>query len=322
MRRFFLLRLVFTACVAFTVYGAAAQTYPVRPIRIIVPLAPGGGNDAIARQLGHKLTETLGQPVLVDNRPGGGSVIASEIVTKAPADGHTLYLVSTSFTAAPALQSKLPFDTLRDFAPLTRLAVVPGTLTLHASLPVKSVRELLALAKSRPGQVTFGSAGIGSGSHMGGELFRIMSGTELVHVAYKGSALVTTALLSGEVMLSFSNPISALPHVKSGRLRMIGVTSGERWPLLPQVPAISESVKGYEVLIWQGMVVAAATPQPIVTRLHRELTTAMSAPDVVERLASDLSRPRLEQPGEFGAFLKGEIEKWGRIIKSAGIRPH
>lgn len=301
---------------------ATAQSFPSRSLRIVVPLAPGGGNDALARQLGQKLSESLGQAIVVDNRPGGGSVIASEIVTKAPPDGHTLYLVSTSFTAAPALQQKLPYDTLRDFAPVTRLAVVPGALTVHASLPVKSVRDLVALARARPAQITFGSAGIGTGSHLGGELFRITSATDLVHVPYKGSALVTTALLSGEVMLSFSNPISALPHVKTGRLRILGVTSGKRWPLLPQAPAIAETVKDYEVLIWQGMVVAAATPQAVLARLHRELNVAMSAPDVVDRLAADLARPLVEEPKAFTAFLKAEIDKWGRVIRAAGIRPH
>ena len=198
---------------------AVSQSYPAKPLRIIVPLAPGGGNDAVARLVGQKLSESLGQAVIVENRAGGGGVIASEIVARAPADGYTLYLVSTSFTAAPALQQKLPFDTLKDFAPITRLSTVPGALTVHASMPVKTVQQLLALAKARPGEITYGSAGVGSGSHFAGELFKLASGAKLLHVPYKGSSLVTTALLSGEIMLSFGNPISAMPHVKAGRLR-------------------------------------------------------------------------------------------------------
>ncbi|HEV7799429.1 MAG TPA: tripartite tricarboxylate transporter substrate binding protein, partial [Burkholderiales bacterium] len=272
---------------AFALLTAAApqsghtQTYPTKPLRIIVPLAPGGGNDTVARLVGQKLSENIGQTVIVENRAGGGGVIASEIVAKAPADGYTLYLVSTSFTAAPALQAKLPFDTLKDFTPITRLSTVPGALTVHASMPVKSVQQLLALAKARPGEITYGSAGIGSGSHFAGELFKLASGADLLHVPYKGSSLVTTALLSGEIMLSFSNPVSAMPHVKAGRLRILGVTSAQRWPLLPQFPSVAEAgVRGYELLIWNGMAAPAGTPQPILARLHRELASVMGQQEV------------------------------------------
>ncbi|HYC49274.1 MAG TPA: tripartite tricarboxylate transporter substrate binding protein [Burkholderiales bacterium] len=315
------------AIVAFTLSTllpaphVGAQQYPTKPIRIIVPLAPGGGNDTVARLVGQKLSDALGQPVIVENRPGGGGVIASEIVARSAPDGYTLYLVSTSFTAAPALQSKLPFDTLRDFAPITRLSTVPGALTVHASMPVKSVRQLLALAKARPGEVTYGSAGIGSGSHFAGELFKIASGVNILHVPYKGSALVTNALLSGEVMVGFGNPISALPHVQSGRLRILGVTSARRWPLLPQFATVAESgVPGYEQLIWNGISVVAGTPQPIVARIHAELARAIAAPDIVSQLSKNGSQPRIEKPEEFAAFLRNEIARWQRVVQSSDIR--
>ena len=312
---------IFALCAAALPRVAAAQTYPAKPLRIIVPLAPGGGNDTVARLVGGKLSETLGQAVIVENRAGGGGIIASDAVAKSAPDGYTLYLVSTSFTAAPALHHKLPFDTFKDFAPITRLATVPGAITVHASMPVKTVRDLLALARARPGEITYGSAGIGSGSHFGGELLKLASGVNLLHVPYKGSALVTTALLSGEVMLGFSNPISALPHVKSRRLRILAVTSAERWPLLPQFPSAAQSgVPGYEQLIWNGMAVPGATPQPIVERLHRELAKVMSMQDIIDRLAADGSRPRIEQPSEFGAFLKDEVAKWQRVVKASEIK--
>jgi tripartite-type tricarboxylate transporter receptor subunit TctC len=298
-----------------------AQAYPIKPLRIVVPLAPGGGNDTVARLVGAKLSERVGQPVVVENRTGGGGIIASEIVARAAADGHTLYLVSTSFTAAPALHEKLSFDTLQDFAPITRLSTVPGALTVHVSMPVQSVKQLLALAKSRPGEVTYGSAGIGSGSHFAGELFKLASGANLLHVPYKGSALVTTALLSGEIMVSFGNPISALPHIKAGRLRVLGVTSAQRWPLLPQFPSVAESgVPGYEQLIWNGMAVPAGTPQPVIERLHRELAHIMTLKDVTDRMASDGSLPRIEKPEEFRAFLANEIERWRRVVRAGDIK--
>jgi len=309
-------------CAAAAIAAAAhAQDYPAKPLRLIVPLAPGGGNDTTARLVGRKLTESIGQQVVVENRPGGAGAIAGELVARAPADGYTLYLASTTFTSTPALVQKLPFDTLRDFAPITRLAVVPGALIVHASLPVKSVKDVVALARARPGQVTFGSAGMGSGSHLGGELFKLLARADIVHVPYKGSALVTTALLSGEVMTAFTNPISSLPHVKAGRIRNLGVTSAERWPLFPDVATISESgVPGYELLIWNGIVVRSGTPASIIERLHKELVSAISTPDVVKHLAADGSRPMVLSSEDFGAFLRNEVAKWDKVARAAGLR--
>jgi tripartite-type tricarboxylate transporter receptor subunit TctC len=311
--------LVAVLCLVAAAPQAFAQTYPSKPIRIIVPLAPGGGNDNIARLVGAKLGESMGQPVVVEHRTGGGGVIASEIVARAPADGYTLYLISTSFTAAPALHRKLPFDTVKDFAPITRLGVIPGAITVHSSLPVRSIKELLALAKARPGEITYGTAGVGSGSHLAGELFKIATGVNLLHVPYKGSALVTTALLSGEVMLGFSNPFSSMPHVKAGKLRVLAVTSAERWPLLPQFPSAAEAgARGYEHLLWHGMAAPAGIPQPILTRLHAELAKAITSADMIERLAAEGSRPKIDKPDEFAAFIRNEIARWQQVIKTSG----
>jgi tripartite-type tricarboxylate transporter receptor subunit TctC len=307
-------------CIAALSVPAVAQNYPIRSIRLIVPLAPGGGNDTAARVVGHRLAEAMGQQVVVDNRPGGGGVVASEIVAKAPPDGYTLYLVSTSFTVAPALHKDLPFDSLRDFTPITRVTIAPGSLIVHRSLPVKSVREVIALARARPGQITFGSAGLGSGSHVGGELFNMLAGVKLLHVPYKGSALATTAVLSGEVSVAFTNPTASTPHIKSGRLKMIAVTTAKRWPLLPDVPTIAESgVPGYEIIIWNGLAAPTGTPQPVLVRLHRELTQILNAPELAELLAADGSRPIVESPQSFADFLKNEITKWMKVARQAGM---
>ena len=298
----------------------SAQDYPTKTIRLIVPLAPGGGNDTAARVVGHKLGEALGQQVVVDNRPGGGSVSASEIAARAPADGHTLYLFSTNVTVAPALHKKLSFDTLKDFAPITRLTIAPGALIVHPSVPVKTVRDVIALAKTKPGEITFASAGLGSGSHLGGELFNMLAGVSLLHVPYKGSALATASVLGGETSVAFTNPIGALPHIKAGRLRMIAVTTAQRWPLLPGLPTIAESgVPGYEIIIWNGLAAPAATPRPVLDRLHRELMRVLAMPELNELLAADGSRTYAETAQAFAAFIKYEVEKWINGIAQARL---
>lgn len=302
------------------VSAASELTYPSKPIRILVGASPGGGADTVARVIAHKLGESVAQQVIVDNRPGGGGVIASEIAAKAAPDGHTLYLVTIAFTAASSLQRGLPYDALRDFAAITLVAVAPGALIVHPSLRVNSVGDVIALARAKPGQITFGSGGIGSASHLGGELFKLLTGVDMMHVPYKGSSLVATSLLSGETAVAFSNPVSYSPHVKAGRLRMLAVTTAERWPLLPDVPSIAEAgVRGYELVIWQGMVVPAATPAAVIARLHRELTQIMRAPELAERIGADGSRPMTESPQQFAAFLSNEMAKWAKVAKAAGI---
>lgn len=297
------------------------QDYPARPVRIIVPFVAGGGSDFVARVVGQKLGEGLGQQVLVDYRPGGGSVIASETVARSAPDGHTLYLAGTTFVTAPTLQKKLSFDPYKDFAPVSRVSVTPGLLLSHPSVPVRTVRELVALAKKHPGALTFGSAGVGSASHLAGELFKMLAGLDMLHIPYKGSSQVSTSLISGEISLALVNPVSTLPHVKAGRLRVLAVTTAERSPLVPEVPTIAESgVPGYENAIWTGMLAPAATPKPIITRLHEELVKTLHAPEVVERLASDGARPHPEDPARFATYLRSEIEKMAKVIRRAGIR--
>jgi len=247
-------------------------------------------------------------------------VIASEIVVNAAADGHVLYLVSTAFTVAPALHQSLRFDPLRDFAPISRVSIAPGALIVHPSLPVTSVKSLIDLARAKPDRITYSSSGPGSGSHLGGALFGMLAGVKLVHVPYKGSALASAAVLSGEVAVAFTNPTSSLPHVRAGRLRMIAVTTAERWPLLPELPTIAESgVPGYEILIWNGLVARTGTPQTAMTRLHRELMQILREPDVIGHFANDGSRPQAESPQAFEAFLEREIAKWKKVVPKAGI---
>ncbi len=303
--------------------AGVAQTYPERTVRLIVPLATGGGNDAAARVIAGELGQRLGHQVVVDNRPGGGSIIASQLVVNAPADGHTLYLVSTAFSLAQILQSKLPFDSFRDFAPLSRVGISPGGLIVHPSLPVFKVKDLVAMAKARPGEVTFGSSGLGGGSHLGGELFNLMANVKLTHVPYKGSAMATTSVLSGETQVAFNNPTSSLPHVKAGRLRLVAVTTAKRWPLLPETPTIAEAgVSGYEHVIWNGLSVRAGTPQPIVDRLHKELMEVLKTPLARELLARDGALPAPESPQSFARFLADEHRKWGPVVRRAGITTH
>lgn len=299
---------------------AFAQSYPDRPIRLIVPLAPGGGNDAAARLVAGELGKRLGQQVVVDNRPGGGSIIASQLVLSQPADGHTLYIFSTNVSMAPLLRAKMPFDTLRDFAPLSRIGISPGGLIVHPSLPVHKVRDLVALAKARPGEITFGSSGPGGGSHLGGELFNLLARVKLLHVPYKGSAMATMSVLSGETYVAFNNPTSSLPHIRAGRLRLVAVTTAQRWPLLPGTPTIDESgVHGYEHLIWNGLAVRSGTPQAVFDRIYTELVEVLKSPQIAELLARDTALPSPETPQAFMRFLDGEQKKWRPVIRQAGI---
>jgi tripartite-type tricarboxylate transporter receptor subunit TctC len=317
------------ACAALLVAASGAHAADSaknlfqRPLRILVPFAPGGGQDTTARLLGAKMSELLGQQVIVDNRPGGAGIIAAETALKAPPDGHTMYLASTSFVVTPSLQKSLPYDTLKDFAPIMRVSSTPGTLVVHASLPVRNVRELVALAKSKPGELTFGSAGVASNSHLSGELFKVLAGVDMVHVPYKGSALATNALLSGETAVGFSNAIATLPQVRAGRLRLLAVTPAQRSRLLPDVPTIAEAgVPGFENVIWSGVVVNSATPKPAQAALHEAISRTLDLPDVKERLARDGSEPFAgDTPAQYGAFIAREIEKWRKVVQRAGIKP-
>jgi tripartite-type tricarboxylate transporter receptor subunit TctC len=296
----------------------AAQTYPTKPIRIIAPFAPGGATDILARLVGQRLTETVGQ-AFVENRAGGGSVIGTELAAKAPPDGHTLLMVSTSTVTLPALQRKLPYDTLRDLAPVTQLVASPNVLVVHPSLPVKSVRELIALARSRPNQIAYGSGGNGTSTHLGAEILGLTAGVRMTHVPFKGANPSTIAVLSGEVAWQMSAILSTMPFIKAGRLRPIAVSSARRSPVLPEVPPVADTLPGFEASPWTGVSVPAGTPKEIVARLQQEIAKGFNAGETRERLLRDGNEVVTSTPEEFDAFFRAQMAKWGKVIRDANI---
>ena len=305
-----------TACFAA---GAAAQTYPVKPVRIVVPFSPGGSNDILARVIGQKLTEAWGQQVIAENRPGGGTVIGTEVVAKSAPDGYTLLMVSPSHSTNPTLVKKLPYDTFRDLAPIILVAHSSNVLLSHPSLPVRSVKELIALARSRPEQITFASGGNGTSTHLSGELLSQRAGVKMVHVPYKGAAPALLALVSGEVTWIFSNAIPSLPHLRSGRLRALGVTGAKRNPVLPEVPTVADTLPGFEVYSWYGIAAQGATPKDLVARLNRDIARVLETSEMRSRIAAEGAEVKGGSPEEFTAFLRAEIDKWAKVIKAAGI---
>jgi tripartite-type tricarboxylate transporter receptor subunit TctC len=308
-------------CVALSGAGVAgAQSYPAKPVRLIVPFAPGGATDILARLIGQKLTEAWGQQVVVENRPGGGTVIGTDLVAKAAPDGYTLLMVSTSTVTAPTLMSKLPYDTLRDLAPVIQLVASPNVLAVHPSLPAKSVQQLIALARMRPGQVAFGSGGNGTSTHLGGEILRLMAKVSMVHVPYKGAAPSTVAVLSGEVAWQFSAILSTVPYLKAGRLRALAVSSLERSPVLPEVPPVADTLPGFEASPWTGVAAPAGTARDFVVRLNQDIARALNAPDARGRLARDGNNVVAAPVDQFDVFFRAQIDKWGKVIRDAGIR--
>lgn len=308
--------------VAMSVAAAAhAQNYPTKPIRFIVGFAPGGATDIIARALAQKLSDVFGQQVVVDNRAGGGGTIAAMMAAKSPPDGYTMLMGTISTLATNVSTYKnLPYDPLRDFAPVTLAAATPYFVTVNAGMP-STLKDFIALAKAKPGQINFGSSGAGGGAHLSAELFRAMAGIELTHIPYKGAALALTDVMAGQIQMSFSQPLIVLPHLKSGRVKALAITSAKRSTALPDYPTIAESgLAGYESSSWQGIVVPTGTPPAIVARLHGELVKGLRAKDIGERLAAEGTDPGGNTPAEFGAYIKREIEKWARVVKSAGLK--
>jgi tripartite-type tricarboxylate transporter receptor subunit TctC len=300
---------------------AVAQTaYPAKPVRLIVPSAAGGGTDIIARALAQKLSESLGQQFVVDNRPGAGQMIGIELAAKSPADGHTILMAASTLAINPIMYKKVPYDPLRDFAPITQAALLPNVLVVHPSLPVKSLAELIAYAKQRPGQLNFASAGIGTSPQMSVELLKSMAGIDMVHIPYKGTAPGVVDLLAGQVSVMAPNLLTALPHIKAGKLRALAVTSAKRSEALPEVPTIAESLPGYDSTQWYGVLAPAGTSRGIVARLHDEIVRALRTPEVMQRLAADGAEPVGSNPEEFAAFIKSEIDKWAKVASAAGIR--
>ena len=301
---------------------AAAQNYPVKPVRIIVPYAAGGNTDITARAVGAKLAEAFGQQVIVDNRPGGATNIGSELAAKAAPDGYTLFMGGASNAINMSLYAKPPYDTLRDFAPVSLCVKGANVLSTHPSLPVKTLKELIALAKARPGTLNFASSGLGSSNQMAGELLKVMAGINIVHVPYKGNAPALTDTVAGHVEMIFSGVPALVPHIKSGRLRAIGIGSLQRFPALPDVPTFDESgLKGYEATTWFGLMAPVKTPREIVARLNAEVDRIIKSADIQSRFINDGLEPVGGTAASFDRFIREEIAKYARVIQAARITP-
>ncbi len=314
------LRLSWLAALLCAVAGAHAQNYPSKAIRVIVPQSAGGSSDLVARPLAAQLTQLLGQSVLVDNRPGAGSVIGTDLVAKAPPDGYTLLVVAASVTMSPSLY-KLPFDPVRDLAPISQLTSLPNILVVHPSLPVKSVKELITFVKARPGQLNFGSSGVATGTHLSMELFMHMTGLKMVHIPYKGGSLNVNALIAGETQVNFSTISTALQHVKTGRLRALAVSTAKRAAAAPDIPTVNEAgLKGYDYSSWIGLLAPAKTPAPIIARLNSEANKAVHTSEVKAILATEASEAVGTTPDEFDAIMKREVARWMQVVKAAGIK--
>ena len=307
---------------AFLAAGAGlAQDYPDKPIRIVVPFAPGGSTDVLARLVGQKLGERWGQPVLIENRPGAGGNIGAEQIAKSAPDGYSLLLGGVPHAISASLYSKLPYDLARDLAAVAEIASFPSAIVLHPSLPAHSVKELIALARARPGQLSFGSAGVGSPNHLALELFDTMASVSMTHVPYKGSGQLIGDLLAGQVQLASMGTPVALPHVQSGKLRAIAVTGAARSSLLPEVPTVSEAgLPGFEVTSWYGVFGPAGLPAHIVAKLNSEIGRAVTTPGVKERLAALGAEPSVKAPDEFGRYVRQEITKWAKVVKDSGAK--
>jgi len=310
------------ACVAGLSFSALAQQYPAKPVRMVVPFPAGGPTDIVGRTIGQKLNDTLGQPVIIDNRAGAGGVIGTEHVAKSPPDGYTLLLGSISGLAvAMSLYPNRGYDSLRDFAPVTQAVTVTNILVVHPSLPVKNVRDLLALARAKPGALNYASSGSGTVTHLAGELFKTLGRVNIVHVPFKGGAPALTALMSGEVQMSYENSLIVVPHIKAGKLHALAVTGVQRSKLMPELPTIAEGgLPGYAASGWYGFVVPAAVSKEIVGRLNADIARILRMPDVVERLSGQGAEPVGGTAEQFGAFIRSEIEKWTGLVKTANMK--
>jgi tripartite-type tricarboxylate transporter receptor subunit TctC len=317
-------------CAVFGVISAAlvsaasyayAQSYPAKPLRLIVGTPAGGTNDVVARLVAQKVSTQIAQTIIVDNRAGADGIIAAELVAKSSPDGYTLFLCSIGVSSIhPSLYKRLPYDVLRDFATISQLTLIPQVLIVHPSVPAKDVKELIAYAKAKPGQLTFG-AGTGSAVHLGAELFKMMAGVNMLHVPYKGSAPAMNDLLGGQVAMMFEQIVTALPHVRSGKLRGLAVTSSARTTVAPEIPTIAESgLPGYSIVTWHGLQVPAATPRPVVARLNAEAVKALGSAEVRERFIALGAEPAPSTPEQFRTFIQSETEKWGKVVRAAGLK--
>ena len=301
--------------------AALAQSYPSRPLRFIIPFPPGGPTDILGRIVAAKLSEAWSVQVVPDNRPGAGGNIGTELCAKSPADGYTACMLSIAQTISPSIYPRLAFDPNRDFAHVTLLATLPSLLAVHPSLPARNVKELVTLAKARPGVLNYASGGSGTSTHLLMELFKLHTGVNIVHVPYKGTGPALIDQISGLIEVAFSTVIAAQPYVRSGRLRAIAISTKERFPRLPAVPTVAESgVKGFDGGSWQGYIMPAGTPRDIVNKANQDLTTMLRAPDTREKILAMGGITLPQSPGEFTAFVRGETDKWAKVVKAAGIR--
>ena len=299
----------------------AAKDFPTRPIRMIVPFPPGGSNDILGRFMAQKLTERLGQQTVVDNRGGADGIIGTDIAARAAPDGYTLLIVSTSYSMNPAIH-KLPYDPLKSLVPVALIGTGPNLLATTPSVPANSVKELIALAKAKPGQLHYASSGIGGFNHFGGELFKSLAGIDMVHVPYKGGGPAMIDVMSGQVEVLVSTLIQALPHIRSGKLKALGVGGAKRSPALPAVPTIAETIPGYDGSIWWGILAPAGLPAAVLTKLNTEIGVILRDPESAKRLAAEAATPVIAPPAAFGKIITSDIAKWNRIAKEAGITAH
>ncbi len=315
------LRVVPALLVVAVASGAFGQVYPSKPIRLIVPFAPGGGTDITARAVAQKLTETWGQTVVTDNRPGANGTIGVDVAAKSAPDGYTLTMISSSHAVNVGLYTKLPYDLIKDLAPIIQLTRQPYALVIHPSVPAKSVKELVALARAKSGALNYGSSGTGGLSHLGGALLGSLTGTELTHVPYKGGAPAMTDVIAGQIQMLFGTLLLTGPHVKSGRLRALAVTTAQRWPGAPELPTMQEAgVPGFEITQWYGLLAPVKTPQPIVDKLNKEIARILHQPDVKDKLATDGAEAVGNSAEQFGTHVRSEVAKYGKLVKQMGLK--
>jgi tripartite-type tricarboxylate transporter receptor subunit TctC len=299
---------------------AAAQDYPSKPVRLIIPFPPGGINDTVGRLVATQLSTRLGKQFVVDNRGGAGGMVGTELTANAPKDGYTLLVISLAHAVSPWLY-KLPYDPIKAFAPVAIVASAPNVITVHPSLPVHSVKELIALAKEKPGQVQYASAGVGSFMHLGGELFKLSAAVNLLHVPFRGAGPAMIDILGGHTKVAFATTLTAPPYVRDGKLRALGIGAATRSPALPDVPTVAEAgVPGYEVANWIGIVAPAGTPQAIIDKLHREISAIQDSPEVARQFASEGAEPMRMSSAAFGAYMVAEMAKWERVVREGGIK--
>ena len=311
----------FTLLLASTVPALAQQPYPSRPVRIVSPFAAGGGNDAICRILSPRLTENLKQQVIIENRAGANGIVGTEVTARAAPDGYTIALIPSGHAVNATLYKKLPFDSIKDFTPITLVGSSPLVLAAHPSLPAKSVKELIALARARPGQLTYGSAGVGSSGHLGGAQFETLTNTKMTHIPYKGMGIVVVDLMSGQVTMTFGTSLSVVPHVRAGRLRALATTGARRSPALPDLPTVAETgVPGYEASIWYGFIAPARLPPDILNRLHSAIVAVLQLPETRERFASQGLDVLHNTPEEFAKLMVADVARWAKVVERAGVQ--